>query len=98
MKSLAVQIVSAYNWGVVRLGRAKLVKMPLIWLIGALVVFLVFLANVAVGAADGARFVARTGELLLIIATSILFVVGTLLCEARAKSRHQSQKSREETL
>ena len=82
----------------VRLGRAKLVKMPLIWLIGALAVFLVFLANVTVGAADGVGFIGRTGELVLIIATSILFVVGTLLSEASAKSRHHAKTSREETL
>ncbi|MEN3794296.1 hypothetical protein [Fulvimarina sp. MAC3] len=71
---------------------------PLIWLIGALAVFLVFLANVYVGAAGGAGFVGRSGELLLIIAVSILFVIGTLQCEARARSKNQSRKSREETL
>ncbi|MBP0618152.1 hypothetical protein [Jiella mangrovi] len=65
-------------------------KNPKIWLVAALVVFLAFIANVFVGASAGTVVVGRTGELLMMIAVSVLFVIGTLCSEARARSNEPS--------
>ncbi|MCQ0988733.1 hypothetical protein [Jiella marina] len=65
------------------------------WLVAALCGFLVFIANVALGASGSEPLIGRVGEVLLIFLSSILFVIGTLKAEARR--RDDLAKIREET-
>ncbi|MFT5346014.1 MAG: hypothetical protein ACI95S_001756 [Dinoroseobacter sp.] len=54
-------------------------------LIGASVLFALFVINVAMGAFFNASFLGDVGELLVLLATTILFVVVILQKEADAK-------------
>lgn len=54
-------------------------------LIGAIVLFAVFSVNVGIGSAGGATFLGDIGEMLLLLATAILFVVAILKSEAATK-------------
>ncbi|MER0240216.1 hypothetical protein [Fulvimarina sp. MAC8] len=69
---------------------------PIVWLIASLVVFAAFVANVVAGSFAGSAPIGRTGELILIILTSVLFVVGVLRSEARDKATRQLMHPREE--
>ena len=53
-------------------------------LIGALLCFLVFFGNVALGAAGGGVFLGDVAEMLTLFAASILFVIGVHAREAAA--------------
>ena len=53
-------------------------------LAGALICFLVFFANVALGAAGQAAPMGDVTEMLVLFAASILFVIGVLIREAEA--------------
>lgn len=54
-------------------------------LIGASVLFALFVINVAMGAFFNASFLGDVGELLVLLATTILFVIVILQKEADAK-------------
>jgi hypothetical protein len=56
-------------------------------LIGAGVLFSVFVLNVVLGAKSDAAFFGDVGEMLLLLGTSILFVVGILKQESAAKEK-----------
>jgi hypothetical protein len=58
--------------------------------ITALILFLAFTANVAVGAIGDGPVVGNVGELLMLLAASISFVVGILQQEAKLKKGAQS--------
>jgi hypothetical protein len=58
--------------------------------ITALILFLAFTANVAVGAIGDGPVVGNVGELLMLLAASISFVVGILQQEAKVKKGAQS--------
>ena len=58
-------------------------------LIGALILFVIFAVNVALGSSGGPAFLNDVGEFLVLSATAILFVVGILQKEAAAKSAAQ---------
>lgn len=53
-------------------------------LVIALICFLVYFANVAIGGAGGTVFLSDVGEMLTLLAASIFFVIGVLLREAAA--------------
>ena len=53
-------------------------------LIGALLCFLVFFGNVALGAAGAGVFLGDVAEMLTLFAAAILFVIGVLAYEAAA--------------
>ncbi|MCK0148866.1 hypothetical protein MWU54_02425 [Marivita sp. S6314] len=52
------------------------------FLIASLVVFVVYFANVALGAMSNSAFLGDVGEMLVLFAASILFVVAILRKEA----------------
>jgi hypothetical protein len=54
-------------------------------LFGAIILFLVFAVNVGLGAAANAAFLSDVGEMLLLSAVTILFVIAILKKEAAAK-------------
>ena len=54
-------------------------------LLGALILFGIFAANVAFGAASNAAFLSDVGEMLVLGGTAILFVIAVLQKEAAAK-------------
>ncbi len=59
-------------------------------LLGALFCFAVFFANVTSGALDAGVFLGDLAEMLLLLAASLLFVVGVLIREAEtARSKSQ---------
>ena len=55
------------------------------FLAAAAVVFAIYFLNVALGAFAGAAFLGDVGEMLVLFAASILFVVAILQKEAAAK-------------
>jgi|GEM_PF-6426716 len=58
------------------------------WLLGAaLVVFLVFLANVTMGAMGFTVFMSDPVEMLILLLACILFVAATVRCEIRESHR-----------
>lgn len=57
------------------------------FLIISLVFFLIYIANVILGATDGSPFVGDVGEMLLLFASSIAFVVAVLQREAAEKNK-----------
>ncbi|UWQ15033.1 hypothetical protein K3556_03815 [Aliiroseovarius sp. M344] len=59
------------------------------FLVASVVVFAVFFANVALGAFAGSAFLGDIGEMLVLFAASILFVVAILKKEADQKSKNQ---------
>lgn len=54
-------------------------------LIGATILLAVFAVNVGLGAASNSAFLSDVGEMLLLIAVAVLFVIGILKKEADAK-------------
>lgn len=52
------------------------------FLAGSIIVFCIYFANVALGAFAGAAFLGDVGEMLVLFAASILFVVAILKREA----------------
>ena len=54
------------------------------------IVFVVYFANVAMGAFTGAAFLSDIGEMLVLFAASILFVVAILQKEADRKNKNGS--------
>ncbi|RLK11120.1 hypothetical protein [Ruegeria conchae] len=56
----------------------------------AAAVFIVFFANVALGAFGGGAFLGDVGEMLVLFAASILFVVAILKQEADHKNKNGS--------
>lgn len=54
-------------------------------LFGAIGLFLVFAVNVALGATSGTAFLSDVGELLVLGAAAVLFVIAILKEEADAK-------------
>ncbi len=57
------------------------------FLIATLALFVVFTANVVIGASGGAQFMGDVGEMLVLLAASLCFVVVTLQREAADKSK-----------
>lgn len=60
----------------------------------ALILFLTFTANVAVGAIGDGPIVGNVGELLMLLAASTSFVVGILQQEAQAKKSAKSPETK----
>ena len=56
------------------------------FLISAITLFAVFVANVLVGALGGAQFLGDVGEMLLLFAASVTFVLAILRRGAAEKS------------
>lgn len=56
-------------------------------LIGSILIFIVFAVNVFMGSAYDASFLSDVGEMLMLIAVAILFVIAILKKEADAKKR-----------
>ncbi len=63
------------------------------FLLSAAVLFAVFALNVAMGAFAGNPFLGDVGEMLVLFAASIAFVVAVLKREAARKSNENSDKS-----
>ncbi|OSQ51970.1 hypothetical protein [Marivita geojedonensis] len=60
------------------------------FLSASIAVFVVYFANVALGAASNAAFLSDVGEMLVLFAASILFVVAILKKEADRKNKNGS--------
>ena len=60
------------------------------FLAASIVVFVIYFANVAMGAFAQAAFLGDVGEMLVLFAASILFVVAILKREAARKNRNGS--------
>ena len=58
------------------------------FLAAAIAVFVVYFANVALGAFAGSAFLGDVGEMLVLFAASILFVVAILKEEADRKKKN----------
>lgn len=58
-------------------------------LILASILFVIFAANVVIGATTGARFLDDLGEMLVLFAASIAFVAAILRREANTKKRNR---------
>ncbi|MEQ9040030.1 MAG: hypothetical protein RIE24_16905 [Silicimonas sp.] len=58
------------------------------WLTGSILIFAVFIANVAMGAFAGSAFLGDVGEMLVLFAASALFVVAILKKEADRRNRN----------
>lgn len=56
------------------------------FLIIAVVIFVIYIANVVLGATGGSAFVGDVGEMLLLFAASIAFVIAVLKREAAEKA------------
>ena len=56
-------------------------------LIAALICFLIYFGNVTAGAAGIGVFLGDVAEMLMLLATSVLFVIGVLAREASARNR-----------
>jgi hypothetical protein len=53
--------------------------------IGSIVLFVVFTVNVAMGSASNSAFLTDVGEMLVLLAAAIMFVIAILKKEADAK-------------
>lgn len=60
------------------------------FLTASIIVFLIYFANVALGAFAGSAFLGDVGEMLVLFAASILFVVAILKIEADRKNKNGS--------
>jgi hypothetical protein len=60
------------------------------FLAASIVVFVVYFANVALGALAGSAVLSDVGEMLVLFAASILFVVAILQKEADRKNKNGS--------
>ena len=58
------------------------------WLTGSILIFAVFIANVAMGAFAGSAFLGDVGEMLVLFSASALFVVAILKKEADRRNRN----------
>ena len=58
------------------------------YLIASLIVFIVYFTNVALGAYGGDAFLGDVGEMLVLFAASILFVIAILRKEADRKNKN----------
>jgi hypothetical protein len=58
------------------------------FLAASVVVFAIYFANVALGAFAGSAFLGDVGEMLVLFAASILFVVAILKKEADRKNKN----------
>lgn len=65
-----------------------MIKADRLALPAALLLFLLFFANVAVGAAGMQVFLGDVAEMLVLFASCTLFVIGVLIREARSAGRH----------
>lgn len=54
-------------------------------LLGAIIMFSIFAVNVGLGSMGATTFLSDVGELLVLLATAVLFVVAILRSEAAAK-------------
>ncbi|RIA47257.1 hypothetical protein [Dichotomicrobium thermohalophilum] len=61
-----------------------MIKSDTVALTGALLLFLLFFANVATGAAGKPVFLGDVSEMLVLFASCTLFVIGVLIREARS--------------
>lgn len=59
-------------------------------LLGALVLFGIFTANVVFGATGGSQFMGDVAEMLVLLATAVMFVVAILKSEAAARNNADS--------
>ncbi|MEL6317421.1 MAG: hypothetical protein AAFR16_07250 [Pseudomonadota bacterium] len=59
-------------------------------LLGALVCFVIFFANVSMGAAGQGVLLGDVAEMLLLFVSALLFVVGVLCREAEAAGRDET--------
>ena len=60
-------------------------KLPLA---AALICFLVYFGNVAAGAAGAGVYLSDVGEMLMLFAASVFFVIGVLILEAAENSKN----------
>ena len=60
------------------------------FLFAFIIVFVIYFANVAMGAFAGSAFLGDVGEMLVLFAASILFVVAILQKEADRKNKKGS--------
>lgn len=60
------------------------------FLAASAIVFVIYFANVALGALAGSAFLGDVGEMLVLFAASILFVVAILQKEADRKNKDGS--------
>lgn len=63
------------------------IAMPLF---GAFVLFGIFTANVVLGAAGGSQFMGDVSEMLVLMATAVMFVIAILKSEAAAQDNASS--------
>lgn len=59
-------------------------------LYASVIVFIVYFTNVALGASSGSAFLGDVGEMLVLFAASILFVIAILQKEAARKDKDGS--------
>ncbi|MCV2886746.1 hypothetical protein [Ruegeria aquimaris] len=59
------------------------------FLVASAIVFAVFFANIALGAFAGSAFLGDVGEMLVLFAATILFVIAILKKEADQKTKKQ---------
>lgn len=57
-------------------------------LFGALILFVLFFTNVSMGAAGRGVFLDDVAEMIVLFGSSILFVIGVLIREARCEPRN----------
>jgi len=57
------------------------------FLAASIAVFVIYFANVALGASSGSAFLGDVGEMLVLFAASMLFVVAILQKEADRKNK-----------
>jgi hypothetical protein len=69
---------------------ANIIQDPNMFLFASLIVFAVFFLNVALGAFADAAFLGDVGEMLVLFAAAILFVVAILQKEADRKNKDGS--------
>lgn len=55
--------------------------------VASLALFVIFFSNVAAGAAGVGVFLGDVAEMLMLLASAVLFVIGILLREASARNR-----------
>ncbi len=58
-------------------------------LIGALILFIAYFSNVAMGAMGAGAVLGDVGEMLTLLASAVLFVVGVLAREAAEKAKDE---------
>lgn len=67
-------------------GKSNVLRTGRLPLFGALVLFILFFGNVALGAAGGQAPLGDVAEMLTLLASSLLFVIGVLEREAVARN------------